>query len=244
MKVVYVIDSISDFKQKINLIKNRFPCEILFVVRADLLPLVDTYGIKAHAIYYNNLTRIIHTLLINSSLSDVIICYASLKFNNQLLINFSNSIGDKSKIVCLKPNYNAFDRFNNAIYNVYVKSLFKIKDSLISPKLQFIPEEVLLQLLTSHLGNRLFEYPNEFIKNVYIDNPEINKTSKPKTDSLKIGLLSIIITLVLTASLLACIAYLTTNFIVITIFVLMYILNISLTIIFLCKTRFDQRFLK
>ena len=44
MKVVYVVDCISEVNQKINLIKNRFGDNILYVVRADLVDLFKTYG--------------------------------------------------------------------------------------------------------------------------------------------------------------------------------------------------------
>ena len=93
MKIVYVIDSITDLNNKINMLKTRFGDSILFVVRADLLDLVKTYGYSATAIYYNNLTEIIHAMLIRMNLEDTIICYSSLKFDNNLLNKFISSIG-------------------------------------------------------------------------------------------------------------------------------------------------------
>jgi len=244
MKIIYVVDSISNLKQKIALFESQIPAETLFVVRADLVPIFETYGYKANAVYYKNLTEVTHYLLLGCNIDDILIYYSSLNINKALLLKFCNSIGDKSKIVNLMPTYNSLEGAANSVYNVYVKSMFHAKDSLVSAKLQFIPADYSVELLKTHLGNRLFETNSEHTKTVYNDNPEINKSMKSSLKPLKSCLLSIIIALIITAGMLATIAYLTANFIVISIFVVMYILNILLTIIFLCKQRFDYRFLK
>lgn len=244
MKVVYVVDSISELNQKINLIKNRFGDNILYVVRADLVDLFKTYGFLPNAIYYKNLTSIIHTLLLKSDLDDLIICYASLKFDDKLLTKFTNSIGNKSKIVSLTPKYNVFEQVCNSTYNIYVKSLFKTKDSLISPKLQFIPSIYLVELLSTHLGNRLFEINPEFCKNISVEDKEVNNSMKVKSPALKYNLIACIIALVLTMGLIMSIAWFKPHFLIILTFVILFILDIVLTIIFLCKAKFDKRFLK
>ena len=244
MKVVYVVDSISELNNKINLLKTRFGDNLFFVVRADLVDLFKTYSFLPHAIYYNNLTEIIHSLLIRDELDDIVICYSSLKFDNNLLNKFISAIGDKRKMVNIMPQYNTFEQVCNSTYNIYVKSLFKIKDSLISPKLQFIPQDFLIELLTSHLGNRLFETEPELTRTISVENKEINESMKPKSSSLKYNLIAIIIALVITAGLFATIAYLKMNYLIILICIVSYFLDIILTIIFHCKAKFDKRFLK
>lgn len=244
MKIIYVVDSISNLKQKISLFESQIPSEMLFVVRADLVPIFETYGYKANAIYYKNLTEVIHYLLLDCNVDNILIYYSSLNIDRALLNKFCVSIGDKSKVVTLMPNYNLLESAANSIYNIYVKSMFHLKDSLVSAKLQFIPADYSVELMKTHLGNRLFETSAEHTKTVYTDNATTNKTMKSTFKPLRSCLLSIIITLIITAGMLATIAYLTTNFVAISIFVVMYILNILLTIIFLCKQRFDYRFLK
>ncbi len=243
MKIVYVVDSISELTQKINLIKNRFGDNILYVVRADLVELFKTYGFIPNAIYYKNLTSIIHTMLLKSEVDDLLICYSSLKFDDKLLTRFTNAIGTKTKIVSLMPQYNIIEQVCNSAYNVYVKSLFKVKDSLVSPKLQFIPQELSINLISSHLGNRLFELDPEMSKNISVENSEINKSMKTKTPVLKYNLIACIIALVITIGLLSSIAWFKSHFLVILIFSILYILDIMLTIIFQCKAKFDRRFL-
>ena len=244
MKIVYVVDSISDLNNKINLLTQKFGNNIVYVVKADLENLFKTYGYQPNAVYYNNLTKIIHNLLLKSDVEDIIICYASLKFNSALLTKFANSIGNKQKIVSVMPKYNFFEQMCNSTYNVYVKSLFKTKDSLVSPKLQFIPSALALDLLSSHLGNRLFELDNDYCTKISIENKEINKSLKVGSSQLKLCLASLAIALVLVAGLLASIAYLKANYLLILTFVILFVLNIVLTIIFLSKNKFDQRFLK
>ena len=244
MKVVYVIDGISELNNKINLLKTRFGENLFYVVRADLVELFKTYGLTPNAIYYNNLTEVIHSMLIRTELEDTIICYSSLKFDNNLLNKFITAVGNKSKIVSLMPKYNTFEQLCNSTYNVYVKSLFKVKDSLVSPKLQFIPQEFLLELLSSHLGNRLFDIGPELSKTISVENKEINESMKPKSPALKYNLIAVIIALIITAGLLASIAYLKVNYLIIFMCVILYFLDIILTIIFHCKAKFDRRFLK
>ncbi len=244
MKVVYVVNSITELNNKINLLKMKFGDNLCFVVRADLADLFKTFGYQAHAIYYNNLTKIIHNLLKSCEIEDVVICYSSLKLNNSILNKFTNSIGNKSKVVSVLPRYNTYEQVCNSVYNVYVKSLFKTKDSMVSSKLQFIPKDVLKELLSSHLGNRLFEIPSEINKTITIEDEEINKSLKTKSPSIKYNLIALVIALCITAGLLISIAYLKVNYIIILISSILYILDIMLTVIFLCKAKFDRRFLK
>jgi hypothetical protein len=244
MKVVYVVDCITEINTKINMLKNRFGDDIFYVVKADLVDLFKTYGHTANAIYYNNLTKVIHGLLLKGELDDVVICYASLKFDDKLLNKFISTIGSRDKVVNLMPKYNIFEQMCNATYNIYVKSLFRMKDSLVSPKLQFIPQGLMIELLSTHLGNRLFEIEPEFCRNIYIDEQELNKSAKTTTKPIKLNLLSIIITLILTIGLLASIALFKVKYIVILVFIILYVLNFTLTIIFLSKAKFDKRFLK
>lgn len=244
MKVVYVVDSISDLNHKINLLKEKFGENIVYVVKADLVELFKTYGYLPNAVYHKNLSKIIHNLLIKTEIEDIVICYASLKFDRNLLTKFVNQIGNRQRIVNVMPKYNTFEQMCNSTYNVYVNSLFKTKDSLISPKLQFIPSFLATELLATHMGNRLFEIDPAFVSTIYVENEEINKSLKVKTPCLKLNLISVIISLVLIAGFLASIAYLKATFLIILTFIITFVLNITLTIIFLCKAKFDHRFLK
>ncbi len=244
MKIIYVVDSISNLNNKINLITNKFGNDIFYVVKADLVDLFKTYNYQPNAVYYNNLTKIIQGLLFNVEVDDILVCYASLNFDRELLNRFANTIGNKEKLVSVMPKYSTFESACNSVYNVYVKTMFKLKDSLITPKLQFIPSALALELMASHFGNRLFEIDPQYSRVMYVDNIETNNSLKVKTSYLKINLISLIITFILTAGLLASIAYLKPGYFTILIFVICFLLNITLTIIFLCKKKFDQRFLK
>lgn len=245
MKIVYVVDCITDLTNKINLLTNRLGNNIVYVVRADLVDLFKTYGYLPNAIYYKNLTEVAHSLLLKSEMEDVVICYASLKFNSALLNRFTNAIGNKSQIVCLMPKYNYFEQMCNSTYNIYVKSLFKTNDSLVSNKLQFIPTAYMVDFLDSHLGNRLFENPNYTPKCIMFDeDKEINNSMKTKSYSFKFDLISLIFALIITIGLLASIAYLKVKYLAILGCIILYVLDLTLTIIFHCKSKFDHRFLK
>ena len=244
MKVVYVVDSITDLTKKIKTLINRFGTNIVYVVRADLVELFKTYGFAPNAVYYKNLSEVLHMLLLKSEVEDIILCYASLKFDNQLLNKFANAIGDRSKFVNLVPEYNWFEQMCNSAYNVYVKTLFKLKDSLITPKLQFIPQQFMIDLLATHIGNRLFNFEQDINRNIYVENKEINRSMKTKTNLVKIDLISIIVALIITVGLLASIAYLKVSYILILSCIILYCLDIVITIILHCKAKFDQRFLK
>lgn len=243
MKVVYVVDSITDINKKINMIQNRFGDNIVYVVKSNLVPLFKTFGHTIHAEYGHNLMNVIHTILLNSQVDDIVIAYSSLTLSNELLNSFISAIGTKEKIVCLMPEYNTFEKIYNSIYNVYVKSIFKIKDSLVSNKLQFLPKDFVFELLKSHIGNRLFETNQNLTTNIKINDKGINSSSKTKGNS-RISLICLIVALVLTMGLLACIAYAKVNYLVVLLFVISYVLDFIISVIASFKKKFDNRFLK
>ncbi len=244
MKIVYVVDSISNLVSNVNLLTNKLGNNILFVVRADLENLFRTYGFTPNAIYYHNLTKVIHNLLVKGEIDDIVICYASLKINENLLNKFINKIGNREKIVNLAPKYNTFEKICNATYNVYVKSLFKTKDSLVSAKMQFIPSYLAIELLSTHLGNRLFDIDPKLQSTIQVEDKEVNKSMKTKINPLRFILLSTIISLITIFGLLLTIAFFKASYLLILLFVVLLLTNITISIIFLCKAKFDARFLK
>ena len=244
MKIVFVVDSISDINNKINLFKSRFGDSLYFVVRADLAQLFQTYNYSASAIYYKNLSEVVQSMLLRTDLEDIVIYRSSLNINNDLMNKFISAIGKKDKVVNIMPQYNTFEQICNSAYNVYVNSLFKMKDCLASTKLQYIPETILGELLLTHIGNRLFEIGTEYSRNVYIENKETNESLKTKTFSWKYNIIAIIIALCVTMGLLASIAYYKVSYIIVVTCIVLYCLDIILTIIFQCKAKFDKRFFK
>ena len=131
----------------------------------------------------------------------------------------------------------------NAIYNVYVKSLFKNQDNLASAKMQYLPKAFVEELLTSHFGNKLFEINPSLCKNIYFEDKEFNKNLKTKTGFNKNLLVPIILALtlaiVLFTTLVLCQGI---NYIGVLIFIVLYLLDIVLTVIYQCKIYFDKRF--
>lgn len=243
MKIVYVVDSITDIKNKINLVKTYFGDKIVYVVKSHFLSIFETFGYKANAVYKKNLAEIIHILLLKSEIEPVLVCYSSLDFDANLLARFRSRIGTGEKIVNIMPNYNGFEKLCNSTYNVYVKALFKAKDSLISPKLQYLPVAFVVELLNSHFGNKLFETNPENSSTLYIENSELNNSTKIKTKFNKFALLPIIFALLITIFLVISLAFVSVNYILILTFVSLYFLDIVFAIIYQCKLYFDARFL-
>lgn len=243
MKIVYVVDSITDIKNKINLVKTYFGDNIVYVVKSHFLSIFETFGYKANAVYKKNLAEIIHILLLKSEIEPILICYSSLDFDANLLTRFRSRIGNGDKIVNIMPNYNGFEKLCNNTYNIYVKALFKSKDSLISPKLQYLPVLFVVELLNSHFGNKLFETNPEDSSTLYIENSELNDSTKIKTKFNKFALLPIIFALLITIFLVTLLAFVSLNYISILIFVCLYLLDIAFAIIYQCKLYFDARFL-
>ncbi len=243
MKIVYVVDSITDIKNKINLIKTYFGDNIVYVVKSHFLSIFQTFGFTTNAVYKKNLAEIIHILLLKSKIEPILICYSSLDFDANLLTRFRSRIGNGDKIVNIMPSYNSFERLCNNTYNIYVKALFKAKDSLISPKLQYLPVAFVVELLNSHFGNKLFETNPENSSTLYIENSELNKSTKIKTKFNKFTLLPIIFALLITICLIISLAFIHINYIMILIFVSLYVLDIIFAIIYQCKLYFDARFL-
>lgn len=246
MKIVCVVDSINEIKSKINLIKSYFGDNICYVVKATLVPIFKTFGNSVNAIYNNNLTTVIHAMLQKSSQEnvDVLVYYTSLKINDNLLNKFNSKIKMHDAVVSLMPKYNTFERINNASYNLYVKSMFKIKDSMASPKLQFLPSACVNELLQSHFGNKLFELNPKLCRTLEIEDKEINKSAKIYPPVAKISLISLIVALIISICLIITLAFTKMHIISIILFVCLYLLDIFISIIFQYKSYFDHRFLK
>ena len=242
MKVVCVIDSIKNLNAKIQLLKSRFGEELIYIVDVKLRKLVETYGLYANAIYRDSLSRTIHITLKKYEPDDTIIYYTSVELNEDLLNKFLTKIGDKQKVVNIEPNYNAFERMSNAAYNLYVKSVFKLTDNLASPKMQFLPQSFVAELMNTHIANRMFKV--EQTSTIYVENKAISKSLKLKNRFTKLHLIPIIIALVITIALILSIAFVGAKYVPILICTLFYLLDIFITIIFLCKNKFDTRFLK
>jgi len=244
MKVVCVVDSITDFNNKVLTIKSHFGDDIVFIVKAALMPIFTTYGFQASAIYDKNLSKIIHITLLRCNKDDTVVYFTSLKINNLLLSDFINKIGNREKIVNFVPKYNSFEKICLKVYNLYTKTIFKSEDCLASPKLQFLPQPYIENLLTSHFANRMFEMPSNLVVSHETDDAEINKTAKIKTKFGKSELISIIVALIISLSLLLTVAFAKMNYIITVIFVLLYVLDFLIYIILKCKFYFDSRFLK
>ena len=177
-------------------------------------------------------------------IDDTLIYYTSLHINELFLNKFSEKIISRNKVVNICPIYNTFEEIHNNIYNVYVNSVFKIKDSMISPKLQFLPKQFVSELIESHIANRLFELNPEVVDTIYIENKEIKKTLKPQKQFNKNFLIPIIIALLATIGLFMLIAFDKMNYLFVLLFIMIYSLDLVVTFIFKYKEEFDSRFLK
>lgn len=246
MKIVYVVDSISNFQGKVDTLKNRFGSDILFVVKSNLLPIFQTYGYSANAVYNNNLSKTIHYLLSKlDNLEDVVYIKSSLKLTNNLLNKFISAIGDKSRIVNAMPKRNAFENLGLSCYNIYVRSIFKLQDSLCSTKLQFIPKNFLYELLATHFGNKLFQVKPEMVRTIYFEEKEINNNLKEKYRFDKKVLIPIIVAMLITMAFVLTVFFAKkVNYMISIIFIFFYLLDIMSIIIMNCKSYFDNRFFK
>ena len=244
MKVLFVVDSISELTNKIDKIKNRFGDDITFIVKAHFVKLFKTFNYPTHAIYHTNLAKVMHEYLAQNGAQDVVVYYSSLNLKDPVLNTFIQTIGDKTKLVNLVPNYNFFETMENGLYNTYVKSMFKLKDSMASPKLQFLPEALVEELLMSHFGNKLFSLNPALTKNITVEDKELSKQLKIKPKFNAKDLIGIIAALLITIGLIVCLAFVKFNFLLVLLFICLYSLNLLISIILRYKEYFDVRFLK
>ena len=243
MKVIFVVDSLTDIKNRLELFSG-FGNNVLYVVKSPFEEIVKTYGITPNAVYSNNLAKVIHLLLARADIEATLIYYSSLHITADFLAEFLLKIGEGDKVVQVVPNYNAGERAFNVLYNTYVKTIFKLKDSLVSPKLQFLPMGFVAELMHTHIANRLFEVNPKRITNVSTEDKEINKSLKVKPKFNKFYLIPIMVMLALTALLITCLAFFKPTFILIFTFIALYILDIVLACGYRYKVQFDERFFK
>lgn len=244
MRVIFVVDSITDVTAKIEKIKTHFGKDISLIIKAPFVDLLKTYGYTPSAVYMNNLSDVMHNLILKCNVDNIIIYYSSLEIDNALINKFIKHIGEGKKIVNVMPYYSAVENMYNATYNFYVKSLFKFKDSLASPKLQYIPSYYATKMIISSIANRMFENNSTNVTTMYIEDKNQYKSLKVKPPFNAYSLLSIIIALAITAILITTLAFVKFNYILIVAFVLLYLLDVVFAFILNFKHKFDYRFLK
>lgn len=239
-----VVDSIVDLEDKISKMRDHFGSDIRFVVENKLVSIFKTYSYNIDAIYTQNCSTVLQGLLLRLNTDDTIIYFTSLDVDMALLRQFTNSIGDRSKVVVLEPRYNIFERIFNKMYNTYVKNLFTLRDSLCCKKLQFIPKDLLEELLATHLGNRLFDIPDRSTIGVVTKDNKVNASWKNETRDHKPLLINLIIALSITLLLVISLTVFHIKYILISIFIMCYLLDFVISLIYAFKTKFDNRFLK
>lgn len=244
MKIIFVVDSIRDIKRKIAMMQTHFGNDIYYVVKGQFEKIFETYSKKPDAVYSRNLSKVIHVLLNRIGADSVVVYYSSLDINETLLNKFISTIGDGEKIVNVEPHYNVFERFGNSIYNTYVKSLFKLKDSLASVKLQYLPLALVEDLKSSHFANRMFEYDASLVKTIHVENKEMSKTLKTKRSFVSADLLPILIALVITLAWVINFAFFKIRYILVILYIALYVLDIFVSLLYSLKAKFDARFLK
>lgn len=246
MKVLLIVDNIDDINKKINLLTSKFGNDISYIVNYKYVKLFETYGYTSHAVYGKDLANSLHRYALQCDKDDLIICYSSLNFTEELLTRFLSKIIETNKVkaVNIIPHYNGIEKCSNSIYNVYVKSMFKNRDSMASPKLQFLPAQCAIELLNSHIANRLFVMNDSMVTNIYIENKEISSSAKVKTKFNKYHIIPLISALLITLALILSIAFGNVKYYVVVIFITLYLLDIFISIIFMSKSYFDQRFLR
>ncbi|MCQ2564464.1 MAG: hypothetical protein MJ152_01195, partial [Clostridia bacterium] len=146
--------------------------------------------------------------------------------------------------VNVQPKYNFFEQMHNGAYNIYVKSLFKTKDSMASPKLQYLPMNFAAELLITHFANRLFELDPQFVKTIYVEEKQESKSLKVAHTFNRANLISIILALIITIGLVVCMAFTNMHYVLILSFIALYLLDLAFCLILNYKHKFDHRFLK
>lgn len=244
MKVLFVVDSISELTSKIDKIKNRFGDNIFFVVKSHFVKLFKTFNYPISAIYHTNLAKVMHAMLLKTEPQDIVVYYSSLTLDDNLLNKFIDTIGNKDRLVNLMPHYNFFETMSNDLYNTYVKSVFKLKDSMASPKLQFLPKSLVAELMYSHFGNKLFVLNPALTKTINVEDKKLSKELKVKSKFGAKDIIAIIAALLITIGLIVCLAFVKFNYLLILLFIGLYVLNLLVAVILKYKEHFDVRFLK
>ncbi len=243
MKVIFVVDNIANLTEKVDIVKKNFSSDIIFIVNSPFVDIVKSYGYTVGAVYTKQIARAIHSALMTSELDDVVIYYSSLALSQGLITKFTAKIGDKKKVVNVVPRYNVFEQAYNGLYNVYVKGVFKNKDNLASPKLQFLPADCVKQLLDTHFANKMFEFEPKLVKAVHVEDKNTSKMLKTKHKFNFKLLIPLLAALAITLAWVVLFAFVKPNYLLILLFVVLYIIDIIIGVILNFKYHFDNRFL-
>lgn len=164
MEILFVIDSLNNLDNKINLLK-AFDADIKFFVDAKLAPqLVKNKYIINHiiAIYNRNVNITIDKYIKQSTYTPTatLLYYASANLDTKLINNIRENLKLKPDVIYVKKRLSLWDKFKLWFYDKLIRLIFGVKDEYASTKIQYFSDEMMGEFSKSSFKNHIFSFRN------------------------------------------------------------------------------------
>ncbi len=164
MEILFVIDSLNNLDNKINLLK-AFEADIRFFVDAKLAPqLVKNKYIINHivAIYNKNVNITIDRYIKQDTYTptSTLLYYSSADLNVKMIDNIRENLKLHPNVIYVKKRLSLWDKFKLWFYDKFIGLIFGIKDEYASTKLQYFNDEMMVAFRNSSFKNHIFKFIN------------------------------------------------------------------------------------
>ena len=164
MEILFVIDSLNNLDNKINLLK-VFDADIKFFVDAKLAPKLvgDKYIInRTVAIYNKNVNITIDKYIKQTSYvpDATLLYYASADLNVKIIDSIRENIKLNPNVIYIKKRLSLWDKFKLWFYDKFIRLIFGVKDEYASTKLQYFNDEMMVEFRKSSFKNHIFSFIN------------------------------------------------------------------------------------
>lgn len=164
MEIFFVIDSLNNLDNKINLLK-AFDANIRFFVDAKLAPQLvrNKYIVNRIVAIYNRKVNVTIDKYIRSNKyapTETLLYYASADLNTKIIDSIRENLKLRPDVIYVKKRLSVWDKFKLWFYDKLIRLIFGVRDEFASTKLQYFSGEMMVEFINSNFKNHIFSFIN------------------------------------------------------------------------------------
>jgi len=245
MQVFFVVDSIDDLDNKIDLIENSFGGNIKFFIKTDLYTSICSNKKiieKLAGVFDVNPTKKIDEFIksVTYEADDTVVCYSSAKISEEMVKVVLKKIKYGYDSIYFKKYRNKFLSFFEKVYQKICGFMFGICDSLCYSKFQFLSNKFMAYLKETRFNNHILK-PENFAK-IELEEKDIIETMQEKVKFKSYNLINIIFLLTVLCCYVLCEVFFDLKFYMYLGFVLLIVMSVVLAIMLAVHNIFEFRY--
>lgn len=164
MQTFFVIDSVDNLQQKIDLISNNIGDDIKFFVKTSLFTKINNNSFVINnllGIYEKNEKEKIDEYIKSEkfNLDSIFLYYASVSVSVDTLKTIHSKMSFGYDSIFVEPKRNVFEKFTTWCYDKISQLVFRVKDACCSTKVQYLSKNFVEHLKQTSFNNHILDVP-------------------------------------------------------------------------------------